>query len=62
MEAPLNERLTAYSEKLRELSFPFSEAYDALVARLFAGDRQQGAGCRRDHAGLYSPQQSGPAS
>lgn len=38
MEAPLNERLTAYSEKLRELNFPFSEAYDALVARLFAGE------------------------
>ncbi|WP_139247913.1 peroxiredoxin-like family protein [Hyphomicrobium sp. CS1GBMeth3] len=38
MEAPLNERLAAYAEKLRELSFPFAEAYDALVARLLAGE------------------------
>jgi peroxiredoxin len=38
MEAPLNERLAAYAGKLRELSFPFAEAYDALVARLLAGE------------------------
>lgn len=38
LEAPLNERLTAYAGKLRELSFPFAEAYDNLVARLMAGE------------------------
>jgi peroxiredoxin len=37
MDAPLNERLQAYVEKLKELSFPFAEAYDDLVARLAAG-------------------------
>lgn len=38
MEAPLNERLAAYSDALRTLNFPFSEAYDDLVARLKAGE------------------------
>ncbi len=38
MDAPLNERLAAYSDALRELNFPFSEAYDELVARLKAGE------------------------
>ena len=38
MEAPLNERLAAYNEALRELNFPFAEAYDDLVARLRAGE------------------------
>lgn len=38
MDAPLNERLAAYSKKLRELNFPFAEAYDTLVARLAAGE------------------------
>lgn len=38
MEAPLNERLTAYAERLRELNFPFADAYDDLVARLKAGE------------------------
>jgi peroxiredoxin len=37
MDAPLNERLRAYVEKLKELNFPFAEAYDDLVARLIAG-------------------------
>ncbi len=37
MDAPLNERLAAYAEKLRALNFPFAEAYDDLVARLLAG-------------------------
>jgi peroxiredoxin len=37
LEAPLNERLAAYAEKLRELNFPFAEAYDDLVGRLLAG-------------------------
>ena len=34
MDAPLNARLSAYAAKLRELNFPFAEAYDDLVARL----------------------------
>ncbi len=38
MDAPLNERLTAYADRLRELNFPFAEAYDDLVARLKAGE------------------------
>jgi len=38
MKAPLNVRLTAYNEALRELNFPFAEAYDDLVARLRAGE------------------------
>jgi peroxiredoxin len=38
MEAPLNERLAAYADALRELNFPFTEAYDDLVARLKAGE------------------------
>jgi peroxiredoxin len=37
MDAPLNERLRAYVDRLRELNFPFAEAYDDLVARLAAG-------------------------
>jgi peroxiredoxin len=38
MDAPLNERLAAYAERLRELGFPFSEAYDDLIGRLLAGE------------------------
>lgn len=38
MEAPLNERLAAYADALRELNFPFTEAYDELFARLYSGD------------------------
>lgn len=38
LEAPLNERLAAYAGKLRELNFPFAEAYDDLVARLLVGE------------------------
>ncbi len=38
MDAPLNVRLTAYADTLRELNFPFAEAYDDLVARLKAGE------------------------
>ncbi len=37
MDAPLNERLAAYASTLRDLNFPFAEAYDDLVARLKAG-------------------------
>jgi peroxiredoxin len=38
MDGPLNARLAAYAAKLRELNFPFAEAYDVLVARLYAGE------------------------
>ncbi len=38
MDAPLNVRLAAYVSKLRELNFPFAEAYDGLVARLYTGE------------------------
>ena len=38
MDGPLNARLKAYADKLRELNFPFAEAYDDLVARLYAGE------------------------
>jgi peroxiredoxin len=38
MDAPLNERLMAYAERLQELNFPFAEAYDTLVAKLIAGE------------------------
>jgi len=38
MDAPLNVRLAAYASKLRELNFPFAEAYDNLVARLYSGE------------------------
>jgi peroxiredoxin len=37
-DAPLNERLGAYADKLRELNFPFAEAYDTVVARVLAGE------------------------
>ncbi len=37
LDAPLNERLAAYASTLRELNFPFAEAYDDLVARMKAG-------------------------
>jgi peroxiredoxin len=38
MDAPLNVRLAAYASKLRELNFPFAEAYDDLIARLYSGE------------------------
>jgi peroxiredoxin len=38
MQAPLNVRLAAYADKLRELNFPFAEAYDDLVSRLYSGE------------------------
>lgn len=37
MDGPLSSKLAAYSDKLRELNFPFAEAYDTLVARLIDG-------------------------
>lgn len=38
LDAPLNERLAAYANKLREFNAPFAQAYDQLVARLSAAD------------------------
>jgi peroxiredoxin len=38
MDASLNDRLAAYAERLKELNFPFSEAYDTLVSRLIEGE------------------------
>lgn len=43
MDGPLSRKLTAYSDKLRELNFPFAEAYDTLVARLIDGGIGSGA-------------------
>lgn len=43
MEGPLSERLTAYNNRLRELNFPFAEAYDVLVSRLIQGEIGAGA-------------------
>lgn len=37
-DAPLNQRLAAYAARLRELNFPFAEAYDTMVARVLAGE------------------------
>lgn len=38
MDGPLSVRLAAYADKLRQLNFPFAEAYDDLVGRLYAGE------------------------
>lgn len=38
MDAPLGERLAAYNTRLKELNFPFAEAYDGLVSRLIEGE------------------------
>lgn len=43
MDGPLSRKLAAYSDKLRELNFPFAEAYDVLVARLIDGAIGSGA-------------------
>ena len=37
MDGPLSRKLTAYSDKLRELNFPFAEVYDVLGGRLIDG-------------------------
>jgi peroxiredoxin len=37
MDGPLSRKLAAYADKLRELNFPFAEAYDTLTARLIDG-------------------------
>lgn len=42
-EGPLKERLQDFSKAVRELSLPFAEAYDDLVARLEAGEAGAGA-------------------
>jgi peroxiredoxin len=51
MDGPLNIRLAAYAAKLRELEFPYAEAYDDLVARLYAGE----IGARAPNAGELMP-------
>ncbi len=38
MEAPLGERLEAFSVAVREHALPFAEAYDELVARIRSGE------------------------
>lgn len=43
MDGPLSAKLGAYSARLRELNFPFAEAYDTLVARLIDGGIGEGA-------------------
>jgi peroxiredoxin len=43
MDGPLSQKLAAYSAKLRELNFPFAEAYDTLIARLIDGGIGSGA-------------------
>jgi peroxiredoxin len=43
MDGPLSVKLAAYSATLRELNFPFAEAYDTLVARLIDGGIGSGA-------------------
>ena len=37
-EGPLEKRLEDFSHAVRELSLPFAEVYDDLVARLAAGE------------------------
>lgn len=38
LEAPLHERMAAFSEAVREFGLPFAEAYDDLVARIRSGE------------------------
>lgn len=60
MDAQLNSRLAAYASKLRELNFPFAEAYDELVARLYAGEVGQCAPVVGDSMPAFIlPDQSG---
>ena len=37
-EAPLHERMAAFSEAVREFGLPFAAAYDDLVARIRSGE------------------------
>jgi len=43
MEAPLGERLEAFSVAVREHALPFAEAYDELVARIRSGEAGEAA-------------------
>jgi peroxiredoxin len=43
MEAPLHERLEAFSAAVRTFGLPFAEAYDDLVARIRTGDAGRSA-------------------
>jgi peroxiredoxin len=38
MEAPLHERMAAFSAAVRQFGLPFAEAYDDLVARIRSGE------------------------
>jgi peroxiredoxin len=38
LEAPLHERMAAFSEAVREFGLPFAEAYDDLVQRIRSGE------------------------
>ena len=56
MEAPLHERMAAFSEAVREFGLPFAEAYDDLVAAHPVGrGGQHGARAGRAHAGVPAP-------
>ena len=43
MEAPLHERMAAFSEAVREFGLPYAEAYDDLVARIRSGEAGRAA-------------------
>ena len=51
MDAPLNERLRAYTDGLRQLDATYSRAADELIARL----RASGAGATAPHPGELMP-------
>ena len=52
-DGPLKEKLEEFSRAVRELSLPFAEAYDDLVARLESGEAGSGAPkVRRPHAAI----------
>jgi peroxiredoxin len=51
MEAPLGERLAAFSAAVRAHALPFADAYDALVARITSGE----AGASAPGAGERMP-------
>jgi len=51
-EAPLNERLSSFSEAVRQFGRPFAEVYDNLVERIRSGD----AGATAPKPGEVMPQ------
>ena len=51
-EAPLNERLSSFSEAVRQFGRPFAEVYDDLVERIRSGD----AGAAAPKPGEVMPQ------